>query len=104
MGAVDAVTIRLWVDAIGGSRFVIGYELRDGEHLAARARTGLVPYDLAENRLRRLTTGEREFLHGHLAPAEPLRALASAATKGPRFRVPLGCAGRTWTPTATSTT
>ena len=90
VGAVEAVTIRLWVDAVGGSRFVVGYELRDGEHLAARARTGLVPYDLAENRLRRLTTGEREFLHGHLDPAEPLRALASAATEGPRFRVPLG--------------
>lgn len=90
VGAVDAVTIRLWVDAVGGSRFVIGYELSDGAHLAARARTGLVPYDLAERRLRRLTSGEREFLHHHLAPAEALRPLPAAEPGGPAFRVPLG--------------
>jgi acyl-CoA thioester hydrolase len=89
VGAVDAVSVRLWVDAVGGSRFVIGYDLLDGEELAARARTALVPYDLAENRLRRLTAGERDFLGGHLAPAEPLRALAAGEADRGAFRVPL---------------
>jgi acyl-CoA thioester hydrolase len=89
VAAVDAVTIRLWVDAVGGSRFVIGYDLHDGEDLAARARTALAPYDLAENRLRRLTAGEREFLRGQLAPAEPLRTLATGEDSRGAFRVPL---------------
>ena len=88
VGPVDSVTIRLWVDAVGGSRFVIGYDLHDGEHLAARARTVLVPYDLAGGALRRLTSAEREFLAARLAPAEPLRPLAESAGDRP-FRVPL---------------
>jgi acyl-CoA thioester hydrolase len=88
VGAVEAVTIRLWVDSVGGSRFVIGYDLHDGDHLAARARTALVPFDLAGGALRRLTSGEREFLGAHLAPGEPLRPLAGSAGDRP-FRMPL---------------
>jgi acyl-CoA thioester hydrolase len=89
VGAVDAVTIRLWVDAIGGSRFVLGYDLLDGTDLAARARTALVPYDLAGDALRRLTAPEREFLRAYLAPAEPLRPLATAPGGPEAFRAPL---------------
>ena len=88
VGAVEAVTVRLWVDAIGGSRFVIGYDLHDGEHLAARARTALVPFDLAGGGMRRLTGGEREFLLAHLAPAEPLRPLTGSVGERP-FRASL---------------
>ena len=69
------LTINLWVDAIGGSRFSIGYEVYDGDDLAARARTGIVPFDLVSNALRRLTAEERELLGHALAPAEPLRPL-----------------------------
>jgi acyl-CoA thioester hydrolase len=87
---VDAVTIRLWVDAVGGSRFVLGYDLRDGEHLAARARTALVPFDLAGGGMRRLTGEERDFLRRHLAPAEPLRPLAGSSAGSSAFRAPLG--------------
>ena len=86
VGVVEAVTIRLWVDAIGGSRFVIGYDLLDGEHQAARARTALVPFDLAGGGMRRLTAPEREFLSGHLAPAEPLRPLAESPAATQPFR------------------
>ena len=50
------------MDAIGGSRFSIGYDVYDGDDLAARARTGLVPFDLASNALRRLTAEERDLL------------------------------------------
>jgi acyl-CoA thioester hydrolase len=89
VGAVDAVTVRLWVDQVGGSRFVVGYDLLDGEHLAARARTALVPFDLAGGGMRRLTGGERDFLRQHLAPAEPLRAVATSAAPAQAFRVPL---------------
>ena len=51
----EPLIIRLWVDAIGASRFVIGYEVYDQDQLAARARTALAPYELKANRLRRLT-------------------------------------------------
>ena len=72
------LVIKLWVDAIGGSRFSIGYEVFDGDDLAARARTAVVPFDLASNALRRLTAEEREVLGQALEPAEPLRPLPKA--------------------------
>lgn len=55
------IGIDLWVDAVGGSRFVIGYDVFDGPALAARARTSAVPFDLATNRLRRLSVDERQL-------------------------------------------
>jgi acyl-CoA thioester hydrolase len=81
--------INLWVDAIGGSRFTIGYELHDGDNLAARARTGVAPFDLARNALRRLTAEERELLAGALAPSEPLRPLARVGVLRNAHRYPL---------------
>ena len=69
------LTTNLWVDAIGGSRFSIGYEVYDGADLAAQARTGVVPFDLVSNSLRRLSAEERELLGRALAPADPLRPL-----------------------------
>ncbi|HET9562869.1 MAG TPA: thioesterase family protein [Propionibacteriaceae bacterium] len=81
--------IELWVDAIGGSRFSIGYQLYDGDNLAARARTGVVPFDLARNALRRLTADERELLGRALATAEPLRPLPKVGVLGNDHRYPL---------------
>lgn len=84
-----SLEIAVWVDAIGGSRFWIGYEVFDGTELAARARTALVPFDLERGVLRRLTAGEREVLAGHLAPAEPLRPLPRIRSIGTGHRFPL---------------
>ncbi len=81
--------IDLWVDAIGGSRFSIGYALDDGDQLAARARTVVVPFDLARSALRRLTTDERELLGQALAPAEPLRPLPRVGVLANDHRYPL---------------
>ena len=64
--------VDLWVDSVGASRFVVGYELFDGNSLAARARTTLVPFDLVTATLRRLTDGERRLLSARAARAEPL--------------------------------
>ena len=84
----DPIEISLWVDQVGGSRFVIGYELHDADgELVARARTALVPYDLASSTLRRLNSEERTVLTGRLAPADPLRPL-------PRVQIGDGLAHR----------
>ena len=83
------LTTNLWVDAIGGSRFSIGYEVYDGADLAARARTGVVPFELASGSLRRLTGDERELLGRALAPAEPLRPLPRVPVPSKHHRYPL---------------
>ncbi len=58
----DTVRIEMWVEEIRPSRFVIGYELFDGDAVASRARSVCVPYDLAAGRPRRLSPEERSFL------------------------------------------
>ena len=83
------LTTNLWVDAIGGSRFSIGYEVYDGADLAARARTGVVPFELASGSLRRLTGDERELLGRALAPAEPLRPLPRVPVPSNHHRYPV---------------
>ena len=84
-----SLQIAVWVDAIGGSRFWIGYDVFDANELAARARTALVPFDLERGVLRRLTAEEREILAGHLAPAEPLRPLPRVRSIKNGHRYPL---------------
>ena len=72
------LTINLWVDAVGGSKFAIGYDLLDGDLLAGRARTALVPFDLARDSLRRLTRGRAR---GAPPPPRARRTTALAATR-----------------------
>lgn len=83
------LTINLWVDAIGGSRFCIGYQVYDGDDLAAQARTAVAPFDLASNTLRRLTAEQRELLGRAFAPAEPLRQLPKFGALRDGHRYPL---------------
>lgn len=56
------VRIELWVEEVRASRFTVVYELFDGDVLASRARSVLVPFDLSAKRSRRLSDAEREFL------------------------------------------
>lgn len=67
--------IELWVSAVGGSRFQLAYDVRDGDEVAVQARTAAVPYDLATNTLRRLTAEERAVLTAVQRPTELLPAL-----------------------------
>jgi acyl-CoA thioester hydrolase len=85
----EPLQLQLWVDAVGGSRFAIGYDVVEGGELAARARTGAVPYDLASGSLRRLRSEERSLLSAALDPAEPLRAVPRARVTPAAHRFPL---------------
>lgn len=58
--------IDLWCGEVAGASFTVRYELFDGDDLAVRASSLLVPYNLAAGRLRRLTGEEREFLRRYL--------------------------------------
>ena len=62
------VRIELWVEHIRPSRFTIAYELFDGDVIASRARSVLVPFDLPRQRPRRLTEVERAYLEPYLIP------------------------------------
>ena len=74
-GSGPTVRVEMWVEEIRPSRFTIGYELFDGDALASQARSVLVPFDLRQQRPRRLTAEERAFLEPYAArpavPAQP---------------------------------
>lgn len=58
----DPVRIELWVSEMRPSRFTVSYELYDGQLLASRAKSVLVPYDIDKQRPRRLSESEHDFL------------------------------------------
>ncbi|MBA3530001.1 MAG: thioesterase family protein, partial [Propionibacteriaceae bacterium] len=76
------IQIDLWVDSVGGSRFVVGYDVLDGDALAARARTAAVPFDLETNALRRLSTDERSALSTAMSGSTPLDPLPRVRWSG----------------------
>jgi len=67
-GSGPTVRVEMWVEEIRPSRFTIGYELFDGDLVASRARSVLVPFDLQRQRPRRLTDEERAFLELYAEP------------------------------------
>ena len=64
--AAPTVRIELWVEEIRPSRFTVAYELYDGDVLASRARSVLVPFDLTRQVPRRITAEEKLFLQEYL--------------------------------------
>ena len=85
----EPLVVSTWIDVLGASRFTVGYEIFDGETLAARARTTLVPFDLDAGRVRRLNDVERAAFESYLDPAEPLRPLARLGVGEGAARYPL---------------
>ena len=63
----DPVRIDMWLEEIRASRFVVAYELFDGDVVASRARSVCVPFDLDKGRPRRLSPAETEFLRPWLS-------------------------------------
>ncbi|MFD0560366.1 acyl-CoA thioester hydrolase [Stackebrandtia endophytica] len=58
----NKVYIEMWVEEIRNSSFTMAYELFANGVVASRARSVLVPYDLAAGRSRRINDVEREYL------------------------------------------
>ena len=71
------VEVDMWVTRVHGAGFDLGYVVRDpepeGEQVYAVAETGLVLYDFATARPRRLSAESREQLSGHLGDAVSFR-------------------------------
>ncbi len=58
----DPVRVESWVTELRPASFSLAYEVRDDEHVYARARSVIVAYDLENTRARRFTEGEATFL------------------------------------------
>jgi acyl-CoA thioester hydrolase len=67
----SSVRIELSVRELRAASFTLDYTVHSGRNesdaVVATAQTLLVPYDLAAQRLRRLTDAERDFLAGYRA-------------------------------------
>ncbi|SDU82635.1 acyl-CoA thioester hydrolase [Microlunatus sagamiharensis] len=85
----EPLEVSVWIDALGASRFVVGYDVLDSGRVAARARTALVPFDLAGGGMRRLHEVERAAFAAYLDPAEPLRPLPKVGVGEGAARYPL---------------
>ncbi|SCL67255.1 acyl-CoA thioester hydrolase [Micromonospora citrea] len=69
--AAPAVRVELWVEEIRAASFTVAYELYDGDVLASRARSVLVPFDLTRQAPRRVSPQEREFLLSYAPQGGP---------------------------------
>jgi acyl-CoA thioester hydrolase len=56
------VRVEVWVTRLRAAAFELAYEVRDDDVVYATAASVLVPYDLENERPRRLSEHEREFL------------------------------------------
>lgn len=84
---LEPLEIRLWVASIGAARFSVGYDLRQHGESVARALTVATPYDLAADRLRRLSEAERAGLAAARDDAEVLvpKPRARGTAEGHRY-------------------
>lgn len=85
----EPARVRVWCSEIGSSSFELGYAVQGPEGddtVFAVARVGLVTYDLAARRPRRLDAGERSVLEAHRGPAPTLRSERRAARRAGETR------------------
>ncbi len=71
------IEVEMWVTSISAAAFDLGYRVVDppavGERVYAVAETGLVAYDLAASRPRRLGEQATDLLRAHLGQPVPFR-------------------------------
>ena len=75
----EPVRVEIWVTKIGAASFTCAYEVRDDAALYAVAQTTLVPYDLAEQRPRRIAPEENFYLRQYLLEADQVPKAARRA-------------------------
>lgn len=59
------VDIELWVTQIRAASFTIAYEVKDPDQVYVTAATVIVPFDFEQQRPRRITAEERDFLESY---------------------------------------
>ncbi|MFE1285303.1 acyl-CoA thioesterase [Streptomyces sp. NPDC058751] len=59
------VDIELWVTQIRAASFTITYEVKDPDQVYVTASTVIVPFDFENQRPRRITAEERDFLESY---------------------------------------
>jgi acyl-CoA thioester hydrolase len=64
----EPVRVEVWVTHVANAKFTVAYKVCDDDAVYATASSVLVPYDLAENRLRRLTQMEKDYLAEYYTP------------------------------------
>lgn len=69
----EPIGIEMWVTQLGGASWDMGYEIRDGDALYARAESTLVAFDLAAQGPRRLSPDERAALGALLGDPVAMR-------------------------------
>lgn len=62
----EPVRVETWVTELRAASFEVAYEVRDDEHVYAKATSIIVAYDVEESRARRLTDRECAFLKTYL--------------------------------------
>ncbi|MEU6039126.1 thioesterase family protein [Actinomadura sp. NPDC047616] len=60
--SVYPVRVETWITEARAASFTLAYEVRDDEHVYARAVSVMVAFDVEAGRLRRFTPREREFI------------------------------------------
>jgi acyl-CoA thioester hydrolase len=64
----EPVRVEVWVTDVAAAKFTVAYEVCDDEAVYATAASVLVPYNLAEGRLRRLSQLEKDYLAEYYTP------------------------------------
>jgi len=78
----EPLDIELVVGDVGAARFTVGYVVRQGESVVARARSLLAHFDFETGRPARMTAAERAWFEERSVALEPLREVG-AFTLGP---------------------
>ncbi len=77
----EPVRVETWVTEIGHGSFTVAYEVKDDDYVYATAESTLVPFDLRESRLRRLTPTERGYLEQYLIKSPERGGLPPGAAR-----------------------